>query len=126
MRSFTRAGALSPSELARVLRIDQSERWRLGQRIPATAYLNDHQALMADPEAAFELIYGEFLLREDLGEAPTIDEYLRDYPQYADRLRTQFELHRALAGDTTAIGRPTVFPLSGFSPSTAVRPDGRG
>jgi eukaryotic-like serine/threonine-protein kinase len=93
-------GAVTLSQLAAVLRIDQRERWWLGQRIRAMAYLNDHQDLRAEPEAALELIYGEFLLREELGESPKVDEYLRDYPEYAERLRTQVELHLALAGQT--------------------------
>ena len=88
VRLFLReTGALTPSQLAAVLRIDQRERWWLGQRVPAMAYLNDHQALQAEPEAAIEVIYGEFLLREELGESPSVDEYLVDYPQYAERLR---------------------------------------
>ena len=110
--------ALTLSQLAAVLRIDQRERWWLGQRVPAMAYLNDHKALQSDPEAAIELIYGEFLLREELGESPSVDEYLVDYPQYAERLRTQVELHRALAGDTAAAKESTFLPLSGFSPPT--------
>ena len=53
MRRFLHeAGALTLSQLAAVLRIDQRERWWLGQRVPAMAYLNDHQALQAEPEAA--------------------------------------------------------------------------
>src|SRR5262245_43249785 len=93
-------GELTPSQLASVLRIDQRERWWLGERVPAVAYLNEHQALRSEPEAAIEVIYGEFLLREELGEAPSVHEYLVEFPQYAERLRTQVELHRALEADT--------------------------
>src|SRR5262245_55754580 len=59
-------GELTPSQLAAVLRIDQRERWWLGERVPAIVYLNEHQTLRAEPEAAIEVIYGEFLLREEL------------------------------------------------------------
>jgi eukaryotic-like serine/threonine-protein kinase len=111
-------GELPLSQLAAVLRIDQRERWWLGQRIPATAYLSEHQALLTEPEAAFELIYGEFLLREELGESPSVDEYVRDYPQYAERLRTQVGLHRALSGDPATGERSTSFADSGISPPT--------
>src|SRR3954464_10676434 len=69
------AGALTAFQLATLLRIDQRERWGLGQRVPASTYLDDHHALRAEPEAAIELIYAEFLLREDLGEAPALEEY---------------------------------------------------
>ena len=70
------------------------------------------------------MIYGEFLLREELGESPSVDEYLGDYPQYAERLRTQVELHRALAGDTAASGRrqrSSRFPALPRRPTGAAR-----
>ena len=80
-----------------VLRYDQLRRWRDGDRVPAERYLATHPALAADPEGGLVLVYGEFLLRQELGEAPALDEYVRRFPQYADRLRQQDEFHRALA-----------------------------
>ena len=53
------------------------------------------------------MIYGELLLREELGEAPALEEYLRAYPDHAEQLRILFELHRALedhAGEGSAGG----------------------
>src|SRR5262245_59342518 len=58
------AGPLSPDELAEVLRLDQRQRWERGERIPAEDYLARYPALGNSPEAALDLIYGEFLLRE--------------------------------------------------------------
>ena len=116
VRIFLReAGELTPSQLAAVLRIDQRERWWLGQRAPAMAYLHDHPALEAEPEAAIEVIYSEFLLREELGESPSLDEYLLDYPRYAARLRSQVELHRALAEDPATGKESTFLPVSAYS-----------
>jgi hypothetical protein len=69
-----------------------------------------HPGLALDPEKALELVYGEFLAREALGQAPTLDEYLRRFPQYASRLRQQVRLHQALADDA-------------WSDLTASRPD---
>ena len=83
-----------------MLRVDQRERWRIGDRVPAADYLRDFPALRGDPEAALEVIYGELLLREELGEAPAPEEYLRAYPEYAERLRMLVELHRALGATT--------------------------
>jgi WD40 repeat protein len=78
------------------LEADQWERWHQGERLPAEAYLGLLPvAVGAEPRLA--LVYGEFLVREELGEAPSPDEYLRRFPQFAHRLREQFELHRALA-----------------------------
>ena len=75
---------------------DQVRRWRLGQRIPAEHYLSRDPDLAADAGRAVELIYTEFLLREELGEAPTLEEFLARFPAFADELRRQVDLHRAL------------------------------
>src|SRR6516162_3565622 len=89
-------GGLSPTRLAAVLRVDQRERWAIGERVPAADYLREFPALRADPEAAIEVIYGEFLIRERLGEAPAVGDYQRDYPEFATDLQIQVELHQAL------------------------------
>src|SRR5262245_35610928 len=91
-------GGLSPTTLAAALRVDQRERWAIGERVPAADYLREFPALRDDPEAAIELIYGEFLLREAMGEAPELGEYLRGHPEYAEQLAIQIDLHRAPEG----------------------------
>src|SRR5579883_2845209 len=58
-------------ELLERICIDQVRRWRAGQRVPAETYLAKYPAVQRDEEATFELIYGEFLLREERGEPPT-------------------------------------------------------
>jgi WD40 repeat protein/serine/threonine protein kinase len=120
---LARAGDLSPAQLLAVLELDQWERWQRGDRLPAEDYLR----LLPDPvpaEAAVSLVYGEFLVREELGESPRPDEYLLRFPQLADRFLRQLELHRALApasetgqrtrpdpGAVTADGAPPLWPL---------------
>jgi serine/threonine-protein kinase len=79
-----------------VLRVDQRRRWQAGERVPAEDYLRRHPALAADPDAALDLIFHEFLLREERGERPAADEFLHRFPGHADGLRAQIELHRAL------------------------------
>ncbi len=63
--------------------------------MPAEAFLVRHPALAADIEASFELVYGEYLVRESLGESPLPDEFAWRFPEFADRLRRQLDLHRA-------------------------------
>jgi WD40 repeat protein len=78
------------------LRADQDRRWRRGERVPAERYLARLRGLAADAEAAVDLIFSEFLLREALGEAPRPEEYLARFPAHAEPLRRQFDLHHAL------------------------------
>ena len=43
-----------------------------------------------------DLIYNEIVVREELGETPLLEEYLRRYPQLQDDLKLHFEVHRAV------------------------------
>jgi serine/threonine-protein kinase len=109
-----------------VLRVDQQERWLRGERVRAEDYLRRCPTL--PEEYALDLVYSEFLLRERLGESPSLAEYDERFPQFAQRLRLQVEMHRALAAShprqATAVGeaesedRPTV-PRAGSAPADA-------
>src|SRR6516165_5482208 len=69
--AFLAACAMPPSEAAAVLRVDQRERWRLGEGVPAETYLRRHSAVAADAEATLDLIFNEFLIRGQCGPPPT-------------------------------------------------------
>jgi hypothetical protein len=56
--------------LVEALRADQARRWRAGQRLLAEAYLEAFPVLAASAEDTLVLIWGEALLRFELGEAP--------------------------------------------------------
>src|SRR5262245_6399156 len=86
----------SARQLAAELRTDQRQRWLAGDCVPAETYLRELPELKADANAAVDLIYAEFLLRERVGPAPTVDEYMRRFPAYAELVKTQIELHQAL------------------------------
>lgn len=90
------SGNLNPTELVEMLCTDQVERWNQGERIPAETYLQLHPCLQGESPLAFELIYGEFVLREHLGESPSLSEYRWRFPFFAERLQRQMGLHQAL------------------------------
>jgi len=92
-----RAGELQPEQVVALLCVDQWQRWHAGERVPAETYLDLRPELLhADPEAAFDIIYGEFLVREELGEAPSPDEYGSRFPEFVPQIRRQVEVHRTL------------------------------
>jgi serine/threonine protein kinase len=93
-------GPLSPSALAAVLRIDQTERWRIGEPVAAERYFERYPVLVADSEAAFDLIFSEYLLQEEQGGEPNVEAFARRFPQCAQTLRDQVELHRALKSES--------------------------
>src|SRR5262245_45389110 len=88
-------GTNSLALLAR-LRADQRERWQRGERVKAEAYRGEVPALRADRETFFGLVFSEFMLREELGESPTLEEYIRRFPDFERDLRQQYEVHEAL------------------------------
>jgi tetratricopeptide (TPR) repeat protein len=93
---LTSTGASAPTDVAAVLAADQWQRWHAGERISAEDYLARHPKVAEDPAAPMLLIYGEFLVREELGEAPKAEEYLARFPQHARALRQQFGFHAAV------------------------------
>ncbi len=107
--------ALSLEQLVMVLREDQCRRWRAGQRVLAEEYLRDHPALAGSPADAQVLIWGEALLRWEVGEEPDPDEYRARFPQHAEALAQQFELQRYLGGTLlapVADTRPVTAPIT--------------
>ena len=61
--------------------------------LPAEQVLADHPAVAADTEAALELVYTEFVLREQLGQAPDPADWYRRFPQWRTDLEQMFEVH---------------------------------
>jgi WD40 repeat protein len=48
----------------------------------------------ADADSALELIYTEFVLREELGQQPSPEEWYRRFPRWREDLRELFEVDR--------------------------------
>ncbi len=59
-------------------------------------YLEEQPRLRDDPESVLALIFNEIALREELGESPRAEEYVRRFPGLAREVAEQFEVHRAL------------------------------
>jgi hypothetical protein len=52
-------------------------------------YLDQCPEVCNDPEAALDLIHGEFLVRERDGEKPDPADYVRGFPDRAEALQAQ-------------------------------------
>ena len=66
---------------------EQRRDWMSGKRILAAELLLRLSEVSSNPAAAADLIYHEYLLRAELGESTDWNEYLRDFPRYAERLQ---------------------------------------
>src|SRR5215831_1866899 len=87
------AGNLTPQQVVAVLRTDQRERWQRGQPLRVEDYLQARPTLKAEPEAVLDLIYNEFVLREEAGQTPTPEEYQQRFPELSGALKDQFDVH---------------------------------
>src|SRR5260370_359975 len=85
------AGELTAAQLALALGAEQHQHWQEGKRTAAEEYLQQYPILSTDDEAACDLVYGEFLLRQELAEAPSLQEYLERFPRLADGLKQLHE-----------------------------------
>src|SRR5262245_39000107 len=65
----------------------QRRGWRRGERAPVETYLAQRPELKDDVEAILDLIYGEVVLREEVGESPRLEEYPDRFPHPASQLR---------------------------------------
>ena len=92
--------AMTNSSQLRTLRGEQRECWRQGKRLLVETFLEQYSALHADSEAVLDLIYSEIVLREEYGETPQLEEYLRRFPHFRTQLRFQFEVHQAIKDDS--------------------------
>src|SRR5262245_36787499 len=110
---LAQAGVRDPGQILEVLLVDQAERFRLGQVVPAEAYLDAFPTVRDDPEEAVDLVFAEYLLREELGDQPAAEDYLRRFPRHAAALQLQVELHQAVGADSR-------FPLTQTESSTAL------
>src|SRR5262249_34988223 len=76
-----------------------------------------------DAELALIFIYGEFLLRRELDETPTLAEYTERFPLHADRLRQLHALQQALESSWgTEQVRLTLGPADAASPPASEAP----
>ncbi len=101
---------------------DQKERWQRGERVPAEAYLGLHP-ILAEPPLCVELVYAEVMLRESAGDTPQCSEYCFRFPLLADRIRSLFQIHRALVNIPLTADAPRAAPdVLGSAPSSSATP----
>jgi eukaryotic-like serine/threonine-protein kinase len=105
-------------DMAALLRraCDELERrLRGGQPCAAEDLFAAFPVLASDAEAAVELIYTEFVAREQLGQRPDPTDWLVRYPRWRDDLEQLFQVHRAAGGGGStrnSLGEPPPAPLS--------------
>src|SRR5262245_59122996 len=72
------------------------DRLRTGEPVRAESMFAKFAAFAGDADAALEVIYTEWLTREELGQAPAVEELFERFPQWRERLHRLLEVHDAL------------------------------
>src|SRR5580704_2152589 len=105
--------AISASEhvetLAAALAAEMIERWRQGERPLPEEFLNRQPELWNHPEAAAELIYEEFCLRQEFGPSIPASQVIDRFPQWRLQLELLLDCQSVL-GPRSA---PPQFPALG-------------
>jgi serine/threonine protein kinase len=94
------------------LRHQQRQSWRRGERLFIETLAKNVPELQGDLDGLLDLAYAEFCLRDEAGEQPALEEYQRRFPQLAEPLRMQLEVHRVLAGTETIATTQNMSPQS--------------
>lgn len=72
----------------------QRRSWLDGNAPPLESIFRENPGLRNDSSQALDLIYAEVLLREELGQVPTAEDYTIRFPDLTDQIKRQFQVHR--------------------------------
>jgi serine/threonine protein kinase len=95
----------SSEDLLQAVLTAQRRDWISGKRSPASEWFQQYPALAADRAEAAEVVYHEFLLRQELGESADWDGYLLHFPDCAAQLRLLRQADQ-LVEETLSPGEP--------------------
>ncbi len=109
---LAQAAAQGEVPLVSLLGLDLEKRWHAGQRLTIEDYLHRIPSLNERPELLLELLYAEWVLREQFGPKPTLEEYRGRFPALADSLGRLLWLHAALSQNE----RQTLPPIPPAAP----------
>src|SRR5205807_247953 len=82
-----------------------------------------------DKEVVKDLIYWEFVLRDNRGESPQPEEYERRFPAHADSLKMQFQLEKIMPEPGNGVEGAQVVPPTVGEPHLPIfqpSPPGQG
>ncbi len=100
-------------------RAELERRIRAGERWVCVDLLARHADLESDDDCVLELVYAEYAMLEEIGQAVPADEFYRRFPEIRPRLSRIVELHRVMDADPqdvsvldVTLDTPPVFELT--------------
>ncbi len=103
----------NPEALPILVKADLRGRFTIGQRPEVSEYLERFPFLRDWRDRVVSLVYEEYCLREDRGEAPDDDQFCQHYEPWRDSLESQLRVHRLLSQAAGVKPRRPRFPELG-------------
>ncbi len=103
----------SLSLLSALIKVDLIRRFERHERPRAADYLGRFPELARECERAISIIYEEFCLLEENGEAPSSVEFCERYEPWRDSLASQLVHHRELSRIAGVVTPKVRFPVPG-------------
>jgi serine/threonine protein kinase len=99
--------------LALSIKEELRRRFARGDRPAVSEYLERFPELRADRERILSLLYEEYCLREEAGDAIDPEQFCQRYGSWRDSLASQLRYHRELSQMVSLPRRPVRFPEPG-------------
>lgn len=97
IRPASSAGAAGNTSLLPPIMENLRQRWQENDPIYVESFLDSHPSLRTDPPSKWQLVAAEISLRQQRGDAPSMEEYLRRFPELAIDIKRYY---RDRPGDT--------------------------
>lgn len=105
------------------IRAKRRESWKSGKRVRAETIVRQLPLLAMNPLVFAEIAFQEFCLREEQGEEPRAEDFLRRFPTCADALQKLFTKHLDAATGGSGVTDTVEFPSAGSTFSGMHVPD---
>jgi len=93
-----------PADSLKLALDDLACRVRRGESQVSEQVLAAHPRVAEDKESCLEVLYTEFVLRQELGEQPAITEWITRFPAWEADIRELFEVHNYVSGGDLPAG----------------------
>ncbi len=95
-------GKQTPREVLREALSELEMRLRRGEAKSLERVLAVYPSLVSDKELVLEMVYTEYVVRQEMGHDMPLDEWIRRFPQWEQDLRELFQVHEYLS--SAAVG----------------------
>ena len=106
---------LKPAELFKLALDELACRVRRGESQTSEQILSAYPRMLEDKESCLELLYTDYVLRQEQGEQPAMAEWIARFPAWEADIRELFEVHNYVSRGEAAAGTVTTTVFDSWS-----------